>query len=189
MGIAAAPVEIEVSPTRQVRRTHSWLSQVATPKLGEPDLFCAVALTTRGATKAIAHQAERTELMTLEPIIYRAFPRTASSGLPVSLVLFAAPAFAQDEQAIGMAVGGVIGLLLVIIIGAIVGWLAGLIVKGSGSGPLGNIAAGIGGSILAGYVLPLLGISIGGTIGGFIAALIGAIALILIVRLIRKAAN
>ena len=98
---------------------------------------------------------------------------------------------AQDEtaQAVGVAVGGIIGLLLVIFIGAIVGWLAGLIVKGHGSGLLGNIAAGVGGSILAGYVLPLLGISIGGTFGSFIAALVGAVALILIVRLIRKAAD
>jgi uncharacterized membrane protein YeaQ/YmgE (transglycosylase-associated protein family) len=67
--------------------------------------------------------------------------------------------------------------------------LAGLIVKGQGSGLLGNIAAGIGGSFLAGYLLPLLGVSIGGTLGGFIAALIGAVAVILIVQLIRKAGN
>jgi uncharacterized membrane protein YeaQ/YmgE (transglycosylase-associated protein family) len=119
----------------------------------------------------------------------RYLKQTAGS---LSLVLaFAPPALAQDEtaQAVGTAVGGIIGLLLVVIIGAVVGWLAGLIVKGSGSGLLGNIAAGIGGSILAGYVLPLLGVSLGGTIGSFIAALIGAVALILIVRLIRKAAS
>ncbi len=82
-----------------------------------------------------------------------------------ALLLPAQAALAQDEtaEAVGAAVGGIIGLLLVIIIGAILGWLAGLIVKGHGSGLLGNIAAGIGGSLLAGYVLPLLGISIGGT--------------------------
>ncbi len=127
--------------------------------------------------------------MTPEPGIRRASRRMASFYLPLPMALLAAPAFAQDEQAIGMAVGGIIGLLLVIVIGAVVGWLAGLIVKGSGSGLLGNIAAGIGGSILAGYVLPLLGVSIGGTIGAVIAALSGAVALILIVRLIRKAAT
>ena len=127
--------------------------------------------------------------MTTESYMRRVFRRARSVYILGPLALFATPVFAQDEEAIGMAVGGIIGLLLVIIIGAIVGWLAGLIVKGSGSGLLGNIAAGIGGSILAGYVLPLLGISNGGTIGAFIAALIGAVALILIVRLIRKAAN
>jgi len=103
----------------------------------------------------------------------------------------ALPAFAQDDsaQAVGAALGGVIGLLLLAIFGAIIGWLAGLIVKGHGAGLLGNIAAGIGGSILAGWVLPLLGISIGGATGSFVAALIGAVVLILIVRLIRKAAS
>lgn len=112
-----------------------------------------------------------------------------SAMLP--LLIICGPAFAQDQtaEAVGAAVGGLIGLLLVIVIGAIVGWLAGLVVKGHGSGLLGNVAAGIGGSILVGYVLPLFGISIGGTFGSFIAALVGAVALILIVRMIRKAAN
>jgi uncharacterized membrane protein YeaQ/YmgE (transglycosylase-associated protein family) len=114
-------------------------------------------------------------------------------GLPLVLpfLVISGPVFAQDEaaEAVGMAVGGLIGLVIVIVIGAIVGWLAGLIVKGHGSGLWGNVAAGIGGSLLAGYVLPLLGVSIGGTLGSFIAAVIGAVALILIVRLIRKAGN
>lgn len=112
-------------------------------------------------------------------------------GFGLLTLTCATPVLAQDEtaQVVGSAVGGIIGLLLVIIIGAFVGWLAGLIVKGHGSGFLGNIGAGVGGSILAGYVLPLLGVSMGGAIGSFIAALIGAVALILIVRLIRKAAK
>ncbi|WP_211336762.1 GlsB/YeaQ/YmgE family stress response membrane protein [Rhodovulum iodosum] len=103
----------------------------------------------------------------------------------------AGPALAQDEtaQAVGTLQGGFIGLLIVVVIGAVVGWVASLIVKGSGSGFLGDVLFGIGGSILAGYVLPLLGISIGGTLGSLIAAVIGAVALILIVRLIRKAAR
>jgi uncharacterized membrane protein YeaQ/YmgE (transglycosylase-associated protein family) len=48
---------------------------------------------------------------------------------------------------------------------------------------------GIGGSVLANLVLPALGISFGtGWVGPLIAAVIGAVLLILIVRLIRKAA-
>ncbi|MWD26251.1 GlsB/YeaQ/YmgE family stress response membrane protein [Aquicoccus sp. SCR17] len=80
-----------------------------------------------------------------------------------------------------------IGLLLLIVIGAVVGWLASLIVKGSGSGFWMDVLIGIGGSLLAGYVLPLLGIPLGGWVGSFIAALIGAVILILVGRLIRKA--
>ena len=107
-----------------------------------------------------------------------------------STALVAGSALAQNgaEEVVGTAVGGVIGLVILIIIGAIVGWLASLIVKGSGSGFWGDVLFGIGGALLAGYVLPLLGISLGGAVGSFIAALIGAVVLILIVRLIRKTA-
>lgn len=54
---------------------------------------------------------------------------------------------------------------------------------------LGNIAAGIGGSILAGWILPMLGITVGGTVGAFVAAMIGAVVLILVIRMIRRAAS
>ncbi|WP_245626781.1 GlsB/YeaQ/YmgE family stress response membrane protein [Aestuariivita boseongensis] len=109
----------------------------------------------------------------------------------ILMTTFVGPAWAQDEtaQLVGAAIGGVIGLLILIIIGAIVGWLASLIVKGSGSGLWMDILIGIGGSILAGRVLPLMGVSLGSAIGGFLAAIVGAVILILIVRLIRKAAN
>jgi uncharacterized membrane protein YeaQ/YmgE (transglycosylase-associated protein family) len=109
-------------------------------------------------------------------------------GIGAGLHLLAAPARAQDEaaEAVGAAMGGIIGLALLIVIGAVVGWLASLIVKGGGSGFWVNVAIGIGGAILAGYVLPLLGVPLGGMVGSFLAALIGAVILILIVRLIRK---
>lgn len=109
-------------------------------------------------------------------------------GVSVPLAAIAGPAFAQDGggEAVGAAVGGIIGIVIVIVIGAVVGWLASLIVKGSGSGFVGDVLFGIGGSLVAGYVLPLLGISLGGSLGSFLAALIGAVALILIVRMIRK---
>lgn len=110
----------------------------------------------------------------------------------VPVLLFAGtPSLAQDgaADAVGAAAGGIAALLIVAVIGAVVGWLASLIVKGSGSGLAMDIVFGIGGSLLAGYVLPILGISFGGMLGGFIAALIGAVVLILIVRVIRKAAS
>ncbi len=105
-------------------------------------------------------------------------------------VLFAGPALAQDQTAetAGAVMGGIIGLIIVVVIGAAVGWLASLIVKGSGSGFWGDVLYGVGGSILAGYVLPLVGISLGGTIGSLIAAIVGAVVLILIVRTLRKSA-
>jgi uncharacterized membrane protein YeaQ/YmgE (transglycosylase-associated protein family) len=83
-----------------------------------------------------------------------------------------------------------IGALVVfLIVGAIAGWLAGLIVKGYGFGLIGNIVVGIVGAFIAGFLLPRLGIAIG---GGFIAAIInaviGAVILLVIIGLVRKAA-
>ena len=45
-----------------------------------------------------------------------------------------------------------------LIVGAIAGWLAGLIVKGFGFGLIGNIVVGIIGAVIAGWLLPRLGI-------------------------------
>jgi uncharacterized membrane protein YeaQ/YmgE (transglycosylase-associated protein family) len=111
-------------------------------------------------------------------------------GTAAVICLTAAPALAQDDagSAVGAGVGLVLGIVITILIGAVVGWLAGVIVGGSGTGFWGDVAFGIGGSILAGQVLPLLGIGIPGPFGAFIAALLGAIALILIVRLLRRSA-
>jgi len=105
-------------------------------------------------------------------------------------VVLSSSALAQDEtaQAVGTALGGIIGILLLIVIGAVVGWLASLIVKGSGSGFWMDVLIGIGGAVIAGRVLPVLGIPLGGWAGSFVAAVVGAVILILMVRLIRKAA-
>ena len=74
-----------------------------------------------------------------------------------------------------------------VVVGAVVGWVASLIVKGAGSGLLTDILVGIGGSILASFLLPAIGIQLGGgVIGSFIAAVIGAVILLLIIKLIRK---
>jgi uncharacterized membrane protein YeaQ/YmgE (transglycosylase-associated protein family) len=112
--------------------------------------------------------------------------------LATASVLLAGPVLAQNDETaalVGGAVGGLIGIVLLIVVGAVVGWLASLIVKGSGSGFWMDVLIGIGGSILAGWVLPLLGVTLGGPVGALIAAVIGAVVLILIVRMIRKSAS
>jgi uncharacterized membrane protein YeaQ/YmgE (transglycosylase-associated protein family) len=45
---------------------------------------------------------------------------------------------------------------------------------------------GVVGAFLGGWLLPKLGMSIGGDFGGFITAVIGAVILLFIVRLIKK---
>ena len=52
-------------------------------------------------------------------------------------------------------------LLVLILIGAIAGWLAGLIVKGFGFGLVGNIVIGILGALIATWLFPRLGVSLG----------------------------
>jgi uncharacterized membrane protein YeaQ/YmgE (transglycosylase-associated protein family) len=79
-------------------------------------------------------------------------------------------------------------LIVFLVVGAIAGWLAGLIVKGHGFGLAGNIVVGIIGAFLAGWLLPRLGISIGvGIVAAIINALIGALILLALIGLIRRA--
>ena len=79
-------------------------------------------------------------------------------------------------------------LLVLLIVGAVAGWLAGVIVKGHGFGLVGNIIVGIVGAFLAGWLLPMLGIAIGGGIvAAIINALIGAVILLAIIGLIKRA--
>ena len=78
-------------------------------------------------------------------------------------------------------------LLIFLLIGALAGWLAGLVMKGRGLGVLGNIIVGVIGAFLGGWLLPMLGVSFGGNIGMFITAFIGAVVLLAIVGLIKRA--
>jgi uncharacterized membrane protein YeaQ/YmgE (transglycosylase-associated protein family) len=79
-------------------------------------------------------------------------------------------------------------LLIFLAIGAVAGWLAGVILKGGGFGLLVNIVVGILGAIVGGFAFGLLGISTGGIIGSIITATVGAVLLLFIVGLIKKAA-
>jgi uncharacterized membrane protein YeaQ/YmgE (transglycosylase-associated protein family) len=82
-----------------------------------------------------------------------------------------------------------IGAILVwVLIGAVAGWLAGIIVKGFGLGLVGNIVVGILGAIVGGYLFPMLGISLGGGwIDRIIYATMGAVVLLAVVKVLKKA--
>ncbi len=77
-------------------------------------------------------------------------------------------------------------LLILAVIGILAGWLAGKLMKGKGFGLIGDLIVGVIGSFLGGWLFGLLGISFGGIIGSFIAALAGAIVLLLLLRLIKR---
>jgi uncharacterized membrane protein YeaQ/YmgE (transglycosylase-associated protein family) len=74
-----------------------------------------------------------------------------------------------------------------ILIGAIAGWLAGVLVKGYGYGLIGNIVIGILGAGIAGLLAPSLGIHTESMGGNIVASLLGALILLLLVGLVRRA--
>ncbi|MDZ4134111.1 MAG: GlsB/YeaQ/YmgE family stress response membrane protein [Paracoccaceae bacterium] len=79
-------------------------------------------------------------------------------------------------------------LFVILLVGAVAGWLAGLIVKGYGYGLLGNIVVGIVGAFVAGLILPRLGLSVGcGIAGAIIHATVGAVILLFLIRLVKRA--
>lgn len=83
---------------------------------------------------------------------------------------------------------GIESLIVFILIGAIAGWLAGQLVKGYGFGLIGNIVVGIVGAFIAGWLFPALGISLGsGIVAAIIHATIGAVILLVLVRLVKQA--
>ena len=78
-------------------------------------------------------------------------------------------------------------ILIVLLVGAVAGWLAGVIMKGSGFGLVGDIIIGLFGGLIGGWLLPMIGVSFGGIIGSIIMSVIGAVILIFIIRLVRRA--
>ncbi|HEY0710948.1 MAG TPA: GlsB/YeaQ/YmgE family stress response membrane protein [Polyangia bacterium] len=80
--------------------------------------------------------------------------------------------------------------LLWLVVGLIAGWLASAVV-GGGFGLLGDIVVGIVGAFVGGLIFRALGVGspFGGLAGTIFVAFIGAIVLLLALRLIRRATN
>jgi uncharacterized membrane protein YeaQ/YmgE (transglycosylase-associated protein family) len=78
------------------------------------------------------------------------------------------------------------GILVILFVGLVAGWLAGKIVRGTGFGIIGDILVGIAGAFVASFLFPKLGIHLGsGLVSNIIYSAIGAVVLLLIVRLLR----
>ena len=83
--------------------------------------------------------------------------------------------------------GVTMGVLAWIVVGLLAGWLAHVILGGRG-GIFGNLAVGLVGAIVAGAILPRIGIFIRPDfIGNIISATIGAVIFLFIWRAIRRA--
>lgn len=70
------------------------------------------------------------------------------------------------------------GLIWWILVGLVAGWAAGKIMKGSGYGALTDIALGIIGAVVGGFLLGLVGIHGSGLIGSILVAIFGAVILV-----------
>ncbi len=81
------------------------------------------------------------------------------------------------------------GLLSWIVVGAIAGWLAGQLVKGTGFGCLGDIIVGVVGGLVGGFLASRLfnmpDAVNGFNLGSIVVAFLGAVVVIVIVRLLR----
>ena len=74
-----------------------------------------------------------------------------------------------------------------VVVGLIAGWAAGKIMKGGGYGVVMDIVLGIVGAVVGGWLLGLLGITAGGLLGTIIVAIIGAVVLIWVSRMLKRA--
>jgi len=78
------------------------------------------------------------------------------------------------------------GIIWWIVVGLIAGWAAGRVMKGGGYGVMADIVLGIVGGVVGGWVIGLLGIGSGGFIWSILVAILGAVILIWITRLLKK---
>jgi len=74
-----------------------------------------------------------------------------------------------------------------LVIGLIAGWLAGMITKGRGFGIFINLVVGVLGALLGGFLFGVLGLSAHGFIGSLVMAVVGAVVLLFLVGLMKRA--
>lgn len=76
-------------------------------------------------------------------------------------------------------------VLVIIVVGLVAGWLAGALIRGSGFGPIGDVIVGWLGALIGHWLLPRLNIHLGaGLIAMILNALIGAVVLLLVIRVL-----
>ena len=82
-------------------------------------------------------------------------------------------------------------IVVFVVVGAAAGWVATNLVKGFGFGHVGNIFVGIAGAVIAKYLIPVLAnffsyISEPGIIFNIVSATIGAVVLLLVLRMLKR---
>lgn len=81
------------------------------------------------------------------------------------------------------------GLITILVVGLIAGWLAGKLVRGGGFGLIGDIIIGVIGAFVGSWLFRVLKLPAIGDfwVNAIVTATIGAIVLLFIVRLVRRA--
>ena len=74
-----------------------------------------------------------------------------------------------------------------LLIGLAAGWLAGQIMKGGGFGLIGDLVVGVIGALLGGFLFNLFGLHATGLLGNLFMATVGAIVLIALLRVGKRA--
>ncbi len=75
--------------------------------------------------------------------------------------------------------------IITLVIGGIIGWLASILMKSNAQmGMIANILVGIVGSMLGFWIAGKLGLMTSGPIAGFAIAVVGAVLLIALLRMI-----
>jgi len=77
-------------------------------------------------------------------------------------------------------------LLWIILVGFVAGWIVGHLTRGRGFGLLGDIIVGILGSWVGSFIFGLTGIAAYNTIGSILMSVVGALALLFLISLIRS---
>lgn len=78
-------------------------------------------------------------------------------------------------------------ILMFLFVGMIAGWLSGLITGGRGFGIVGDVIVGVLGAIVGGRILGWLGIFSYGMLGSLVAAVTGAVILLSLIRVVKRA--
>lgn len=78
-------------------------------------------------------------------------------------------------------------LLIFLLVGIVAGFLAGKIMRGAGFGLFGDMVVGVLGAFIGGWLFTRLGVVTWGIPGLLITALVGAMVLLFLIRLIRRA--
>jgi len=79
-------------------------------------------------------------------------------------------------------------LIVALVVGLIAGWLAGQIMRGAGFGLIGDIVVGVIGAFIGGWIFQAahIPLHINFWVDRIIPALVGAVVLLLILRLVRR---